>query len=349
MAATTDNFAEKEISFLTNNDPNGGALDVSPGFNRWSFEIPGGISFPDGAKNLTMQCDQASIWYNSHLVHDGFARPNNTGLQDKRPFNEMWVWENPLTGTAPPAPWSGGPKFRVLFSPGLWSLSALQEFFYQELTRVWTEYWLDPAEGNDPARVPEALTIPSWFNFQGQVATGKVVVEFPVGGTGGMAIAIGGELMVNLLGLQESFGGTTPENSPRNWIGYTNQMVPNPPIYDFPVVPLYKTGDNQAAFDALGSYLFNSSLCGGQGIPVNNRQGNVVAQIVPDVSSGQQILYRPPHPQTVDVGHLRGKIINQANFNITNEKGVDVSFNEAVNTFLLTFKWLEPIDSVTFV
>ena len=102
-------WVENEISAITTNDVNSGAIQVSPNFSRWSFEWPGGLSFPDNVSNLTLEIPQASIWYSSFLVE--------TGLNDTVDANILGVYY-PLT-----------------FPSGLWSVSDLSTRF-QELLAI---------------------------------------------------------------------------------------------------------------------------------------------------------------------------------------------------------------------
>ena len=115
------------------------------------------------------------------------------------------------------------------------------------------------------------------------------------------------------------------------------------PTFPAGYYPQTTISPNIATFDENGSFLLQTSLCGGRGIPVNSTAGNVVAQIIPDVEAGALIVYRPPQPPKVDVQHLAGKTVNTIHFQLTNEKGRELTFSSEVSTFGLRFRWLEPI------
>ena len=293
---TSGIYVEKEKSYLTTNDVNSGALDVSPGFNRWSMEIPGGITFPNNAKNLTLECPQASLWYSSHLI-----TANDANL-----FK--------ITTTS-----GGGHQFIITIPPGLWDIPALQTFIYQTLITDW--------DAQFPGSPADAIAVPTYFSIKGLPAIGKTIVTF---GTGGLTLSPS-QLQIN-------FDDTTIGGL----LGFENGDIDNSSLVATQI-PVSFISDNEADFDAIGSYLFTSTLCGGSGVPVNSTMGNVVAQIVPDCPPGAQILFRPPNPTKIDVSHLRGKTINFADFVITDEKSNEVVFNGEINTFVLTFKWLEEI------
>ena len=207
----------------------------------------------------------------------------------------------------------------IVVPPGLWSLSDLNTYIKAQMQ----------INVNNPI-------VESFFDIIGQPATGKCQVRFNTAATGDDLRFDFTNLdtsMAELLGFVDAAGAGMMI---RNWTALW-------PAGGYGA-PIYTTGGRTAQFDELGSYLLQTSLCGGRGLPVNNIAGNVVAQIIPDVEAGAQILYRPPQPPKIDVQHLAGKTINTIHFQLTSEKGRELTFNSEVSTFLLRFQWLEPLD-----
>ena len=87
-------FIERELSVITSNDPNS-AFSINANRNRWSFNYPGSITFPQMARDLTVEVPAAQIWYSSHLV--------KAGVNDLVSVNIGGV---PNTITIPPGLWS---------------------------------------------------------------------------------------------------------------------------------------------------------------------------------------------------------------------------------------------------
>jgi len=288
-------WVEQEVSLITTNDPNTGALNVNPGFSSWSFEVANGLTIPHNARNATLECPQAAVWYSSHLIKA--TGPNTINVEV----------------VIPPTTYN----FAIVYPPGLWSLEALND----ELN-----YQIIEQSGS-------ALT-GDYFQIEGVTATGKTRVVFSAA-TNGVKVTLDftdADTIFDLLGFNQ---GDLIVNYPGTF--------PGPP----PVWPQSRNSPNQATFDSTGAYNFSTNLCGGVGIPTNSTQGNVLAQILIDVSAGSQIIYRPPITCKVDVDHLIGKTINMASFEITNEKGEEVVFSGEVNSFILLLKWLVPINDAS--
>lgn len=212
-----------------------------------------------------------------------------------------------------------GVVWDIVVPAGLWSLANLNQYIKSQMQ----------INVNNPV-------VDTFFDLVGQPSTGKVQVKWYVPSTGDDLRFDFTNLdtsMAELLGFVDPITGAG--QMVRNWV------VPWPG--GGYATPTYWTGGETAQFDEIGSYLLQSSLCGGKGLPVNNIAGNCISQIVPDVEAGAMILYRPPWPPRIDVQHLAGKVVNSIHFNITSEKGDDLVFNSEVSTFLLTFRWLEKV------
>ena len=280
-------WIEQSVSLITSNDPTTGADNLNPGFSTWSFEVANGLTIPHEAKNATLECPQAAVWYSSHIIV--------AGGPDKLNF----IYEN---APAPPVP------LQVVIPPGLWSLEALNDEINYQL--------IDLTLASDAG---------DWVQIDGITATGKTRVIFSV--------------------LTTPFNFTidfTDADTLFELLGFNQgDLVATAALS--PVYPQTRVSPNQATFDSTGSYNFSTNLCGGVGIPTNSTQGNVLANILIDVAAGSQIIYRPPVPPRVDVDHLIGKTINQANFSITNENGGELIFGGETNVFLMVLRWLIPI------
>ncbi len=274
-------YIERELSVLTTNDPNS-AFSINTNRNRWSFNYPGSISFPQNARDLTVEIPAAQVWYSSHLIKQG--------------VNDL---VNVTVGGV-------GPNL-ITFPPGLWSVTDLNTKLQELITVAF----------NNNAHVNK-------ITLQGEAATGRIKVVFSKNGSGG-----GSEFLELDFPVSKSIGallgwnnGTVVDNSV---FSYTGGIVVSP---------------NQANFDATGSYLFCSNL--GGGIPVNSARSGVLAQIPINAPAGGQILFQPPIPAKVDVSGLVGKTLNIFEFFILDQSGNEVTFNQEIHSFLLTFRWLEP-------
>ena len=287
-------WVEQEVSLITTNDPNTGALNVNPGFSTWSFEVANGLTIPHNARNATIECPQAAVWYSSQLIKSTGPNKLNITIDDN---------------LVPPV------TYTIEFAPGLWSLESLNEQINYSLIQQ-----------------SFSSTFGDFFQIEGNTATGKTRIVFSIASSSYSTTLdfTDDDTIFALLGWNQ---GDTPQNFP--------------PASSAPVYPQTRDSPNQAAFDATGSYLFSTNLCGGVGMPTNSTQGNVLAQILIDVSAGSQIVYRPPIPTKISADHLIGKVVNQANFSITNEKGQEVSFNGEINTFIILLKWLVPINDAS--
>ena len=133
-------YVPQELSLITSNDKNTGAVNISPGFNSWSFEIANGLTIPHNAKNVTLECAQAAIWYSSHIIKT--TGPNKLNI----------IYELP-----PAAPVS----LQIVIPAGLWSLDQLNEEINYQLIAL-----------------TSASDAGGWFNIEGITATGKTRVVF---------------------------------------------------------------------------------------------------------------------------------------------------------------------------
>ena len=96
---------------------------------------------------------------------------------------------------------------------------------------------------------------------------------------------------------------------------------------------------NVAAFSDVSSFLAHTDLLQ-SGIPIGDLEAQVLAQIQITVPPGSQINFQPQNPIKLSVNHLRGQIINQATFFITDQLNREVDFNTENFTMLVELKYL---------
>jgi hypothetical protein len=97
-----------------------------------------------------------------------------------------------------------------------------------------------------------------------------------------------------------------------------------------------------AEFNKIDYYYINTDLVS-RGIGVNGNWEQVVAQVVPDVSVGQQIIFSPNNPPVCDLSGQRGKVLTRASFWLTGSDGrlVDTGGNDW--SVRLQIEWDEPV------
>lgn len=118
------------------------------------------------------------------------------------------------------------------------------------------------------------------------------------------------------------------------------QIVPDP---DPTTGPYSELGPNVANFSDVSSFLVHTDLVQ-SGIPIGNQENLTIAQVLITVPPGSQISYQPVVPIQIPVEHLRGKMLNEATFFITDQLNRDVDFNGEDFTLLLVIKYLTKID-----
>ena len=101
-------YIERELSVITSTDPLSASF-INANRSRWKFDYPGSITFPDNARDLTVEVPAAQVWYSSHLVRLGVNDLVTVGI--------------------------GGVSHVIQFPPGLWSVFDLNTKL-QELIAV---------------------------------------------------------------------------------------------------------------------------------------------------------------------------------------------------------------------
>ena len=89
------------------------------------------------------------------------------------------------------------------------------------------------------------------------------------------------------------------------------------------VVGFQKKAQNVANFATVSSYLLHTTLCS-QGIRLNNRYSNIVAQVLIDVDVGSQINYSPNNAPRLDASHLIGTQTSKIDIWLTDQNDASV-------------------------
>ncbi len=113
------------------------------------------------------------------------------------------------------------------------------------------------------------------------------------------------------------------------------------PAAGFTAAAFSELGPNVANFSDVSSFLAHTTLLGASGIPIGNKEAQVMAQIQITVPPGSQINFQPQNPIKMAVPHLIGQKINEASFYMTDQLNRGVDFNQENFTFLVELKWLE--------
>lgn len=101
------------------------------------------------------------------------------------------------------------------------------------------------------------------------------------------------------------------------------------------------TGDNNAAFNRINSFLIQSDLISG-GIPVNNDSNGILANVQIDQPPGSQVNYAPRHPTKCDATELVGQYKNAFVVRLRDQLVRPVDTNGENFTCLLVFKYFLP-------
>ena len=120
-------------------------------------------------------------------------------------------------------------------------------------------------------------------------------------------------------------------------LGFTaGQLVPNGGVTTGAFSEL---APNVASFSDVSSFLAHTDLLQ-SGIPIGDLEAQVLAQIQITVPPGSQINFQPQNPIKLNANHLRGQILNQATFFMTDQLNREVDFNTENFTMLLEIKYL---------
>lgn len=122
-----------------------------------------------------------------------------------------------------------------------------------------------------------------------------------------------------------------------NLLGFNlNQLVPAGGVT---TAAFSELAPKVAAFSDVSSFLVHTDLLQ-SGIPLGDLEAQVLAQVQITVPPGSQINFQPQNPIKLSVNHLRGQIINQVSFFITDQLNREVDFNTENFTLLIELKYL---------
>jgi hypothetical protein len=102
--------------------------------------------------------------------------------------------------------------------------------------------------------------------------------------------------------------------------------------------PFVQYAPNVAKFNQLNSILVVSNLSD-NGFAVNNREANVIAQILINVQPGSQIIFEPFNPTQVSASNLAGSNLKEFNVRITDEnlQTIDTNYEEFTVLFKISY------------
>ena len=120
--------------------------------------------------------------------------------------------------------------------------------------------------------------------------------------------------------------------------GFTeNQLVP---AGGETTGPYSELAPNVAAFSDVSSFLVHTSLVSGSGgIPQGNKSFHLIASIPIAVPPGSQQIYQPYIPIRLDCPHMKGQVISNASFNVTDQLNRSLDFNTENWTSLFIIRY----------
>jgi hypothetical protein len=125
-------------------------------------------------------------------------------------------------------------------------------------------------------------------------------------------------------------------DSPFDLIGFTQRLVPLAPS----TAGQIESGDSQANFNSLNSYLIHSTMVD-WGIPVNNIGQNIVAKVPILASPGFQVNYEPTNPVRMPIDRMKGMKLTSFVNNITDQDNNELNMLNEFFDFTVLFRWYE--------
>lgn len=110
------------------------------------------------------------------------------------------------------------------------------------------------------------------------------------------------------------------------------------PAVGFTTAEFSELAPNVANFSDISSFLLHTDLVQ-SGIPLGDQLAQTIAQVQINVPPGSQINFQPQNPIQLNVNHLRGQLINQASFWVTDQINRTLDFNGEFFTLLLVFRY----------
>lgn len=172
-------------------------------------------------------------------------------------------------------------------------------------------------------------------NLVGTIANGAGVIIGADQPTGKTTLTISGTG-----GAAEPSVDFTGANTARLILGWDSGIV-GPTTVD----PEVFTSDNIAQFNVINYYLVHTDLVP-RGMRFNNSSTQIIARVMINVQPNKQVLFEPRNPAIVSAETLKGAIIGNVQFWITNEdsESIDMASENWSMRFLLSY--LIPMKSV---
>lgn len=119
-------------------------------------------------------------------------------------------------------------------------------------------------------------------------------------------------------------------------VGFTSgQLVPDP---TFTVAAYSELAPSIANFSDISSFIVHTSLVQG-GIPLGNTLSQAIANIQINVPPGSLINFSPNRVIELNVNHLRGVMLNEASFWITDQLDRQLDFNGEYFSLLIIIRY----------
>lgn len=263
-------ISNKMIPIFVSADPALGAFNLTPGNDRFSVQFKKQINIPPEAQNITLECNQATIWW--------------TVLNIEENINDQFQLEV-----------EGDQIYVITVPPGLYDFSSLNSSINSLLVNEGLASGLVTITGDSP--------------------TQKILLTFSIAGL--QVTWIAGS-MFQLLGFNSL------------------QLVP---ALDFTMAAYSELAPNVANFSDISSFLLHTSLVT-SGFPLGNQQSQAIAQTQINVPPGSQINFNPFNPIKLNVSHLIGLPIIQADFWVTDQLGrANLDFNGEFFTMLIIIRY----------
>lgn len=262
----------KTIPLFVSADPALGAINLTSGNDRFSVQFKRTIIIPEHAQNMTLECNQANIWWTVLNIE--------LGVNDAFRVNQ----EVPLA------------TFDLTLAPGLYDISGLNSAINSLL-------------------INEGLAS-GVITLTGENSTQKVLLSFTIAG-----------LQVEWV-----------SNGFFSLVGFTGGQLVPVGIGSFTTGAFSELAPNIANFSDISSFLVHTSLLQ-TGIPLGDTESQVLANPQINVPPGSLINFNPFNPIQLDVNHLRGQLINEASFWITDQLNRIIDFNGEFFTLLIVLRY----------
>lgn len=270
---------DKNIPLFVSADPALGAINTTPGNDRFSVQFKRTIEIPQTASNITLELHSAEIWWSVLNIQLG--------------INDAFRLEV-----------DGDAVYDVVVEPGLYNVSALNSAINNALIN----------EGLASALI----------TLTGDTSTGKILLSFSV------------------LGLQVEWIPT----SMFALLGFTSgQLVPDP---TFTTGPFSELAPNIASFSDISSFIVHTSLVQG-GIPLGDTASQAIANVQINVPPGSLINFAPNNLIQLNVNHLRGTMINEASFWVTDQLNRTLDFNGEYFSLLVVIRYMSHQHKITHI